>query len=96
MQTGQPHFHILEGYEVNHFGNLDMKHMRLFGSSQYGVTKRISHLTNQKAFQSEMTSPACEERAVDLYLNFSKAFVNVSHNILINKMMNYGLDLSEQ
>ena len=67
--------------------------MKVFGSSQYGITKGKSCLTNQKAFYSEMTSPMGEEGGVDVvYLNFSKAFDSVSNNILINKLMKYRLD----
>ena len=33
-----------------------------------------------------------EGRAIDVYLDFSKAFDTVSHNILLGKLRKYGLD----
>ncbi|KAK4830683.1 hypothetical protein QYF61_012852 [Mycteria americana] len=45
------------------------------------------------AFHNEVTGVVDEERAVDIvYPDFSKAFYIVSHKILIEKLMKYGLD----
>jgi len=66
---------------------------KVIRSSQHGFTKGISRLTNQIAFYDNMTGWVDEGRAVDVvYLNFSKAFDTVSHNILLGKLRNCGLD----
>jgi len=50
-------------------------------------------LTNLIAFYDGMTSWVGEGRAVtDVYLNFSKAFYTVSHNVLPGKLRKCGLD----
>ena len=62
-------------------------------SSQQGFTKGKSCFTNLIAFYDGMTDWVDEGRAVDaVYLNFSKAFDTVSHNILLGKLRKYGLD----
>jgi len=44
-------------------------------------------------FYDAMTGWADERRAVDVvYLDFSKAFDTVSHNVLLGKLRNCGLD----
>ncbi|KAK4828527.1 hypothetical protein QYF61_026949 [Mycteria americana] len=56
------------------------------------LSKGKSCLTNLINFYNEMTGLEDEGRAVDIiYLDFSKAFDTVSHKILIDKMMKYGL-----
>jgi len=62
-------------------------------SSQHGFTKGKSCLTNLIAFYDGMIGWVDEGRAVDVvYLDFSKAFDTVSHNILLGKFRKCGLD----
>jgi len=66
---------------------------KVIRSSQHGFTKGKSCLTNLIAFYDSITGWVDEGRAVDVvYLNFSKAFNTVSHNILLGKLRKCGLD----
>ena len=62
-------------------------------SSQHGFIKGRSCLTNLVAFYECVTGWVDEGTAVDVdYLDFSKAFDTVSHNILRGKLRTCGLD----
>uniref|UniRef100_A0A8B9PKM6 Reverse transcriptase domain-containing protein n=1 Tax=Apteryx owenii TaxID=8824 RepID=A0A8B9PKM6_APTOW len=66
---------------------------KVIRSSQHAFTKEKSCFTNLIAFYAGMTGWVDEGRAVDVvYLDFSKAFDTVPHNILIGKLRKRGLD----
>jgi len=66
---------------------------KVIRSSKHGFTKGKSCLTNLIAFYDGMTSWVDKGGAVYVVcLDFSKAFDAVSHNILIGKLGNCGLD----
>ncbi|KAJ7411676.1 hypothetical protein BTVI_48773 [Pitangus sulphuratus] len=61
--------------------------------SPRAFTKSKSCLTNLIDFYNETATWMDEGRQVDIiYLDFSKAFATVSHNILMGKLRNCGLD----
>ncbi|KAJ7425370.1 hypothetical protein BTVI_03149 [Pitangus sulphuratus] len=60
---------------------------KVIRSTQHGFTERKSSLTNPVTFYNEKTTRVNKGREVDIvYLNFSKAFNTVSHNIFIEKL----------
>jgi len=62
-------------------------------SSQHGFTKEKSCLTSMVDFRDVMTSWVDEGRAVNIvYLDFSKIFDAVSHNILAGKLRKCGIE----
>jgi len=66
---------------------------KIIRSSQHGFSKGKSCLTTLIAFYDGVTGWVDEGRAVDVvYLDFSKVFDAVSHNILQGKLRKGGLD----
>ncbi|GAB0179933.1 mitochondrial enolase superfamily member 1 [Grus japonensis] len=73
--------------------NKHVEEEKVIGSGQHGFTKGKSCLTSLIAFYDGMTGWVDEGRAVDVvYLDFSKAFDTISHNILTGKLRTCGLD----
>ena len=72
---------------------MHVKDNKVIGSGQRGFTKGKSCLTNLTTFYDEMTGWIDGRRVVNIvYLNFSKAFNTISHKVLIEKLLKYGLD----
>ena len=62
-------------------------------SSQYSFMNGSSCLTNLVSFYDKVTHLVDEGKAVSVvYLDFSKAFDTVPHNILMEKVAAHGLD----
>ncbi|CAM5164334.1 unnamed protein product [Eretmochelys imbricata] len=66
---------------------------KVISNSQHGVVKNKSRQTNLIAFSDRITSLVDSGEVVDVvYLDFSKTFDTVLHDLLINKLRKYNLD----
>jgi len=73
--------------------NKQVEEKKIIRSSQHGFIKGKSCLTNLISFYDGVTGWVDEGRAMDVvYLDFTKAFDTVSHNILLGKLGKCGLD----
>uniref|UniRef100_K7EYL3 Reverse transcriptase domain-containing protein n=1 Tax=Pelodiscus sinensis TaxID=13735 RepID=K7EYL3_PELSI len=70
-----------------------LEERKVIRNSQHGFTKGKSCLTNLISFYDEVTGSVDVGKSVDvIYLDCSKAFDMVSHNILASKLSECGLD----
>ncbi|KAK4825859.1 LOW QUALITY PROTEIN: hypothetical protein QYF61_003133, partial [Mycteria americana] len=89
LQASQPHLHTWEGDGLTISRHI--KDRKILRCSQHGFTKGQSCLTNLINFYNEMTGLVGEVTAVDIvYLDL--AFDAISHKILIENLLMYGLD----
>jgi len=67
-----------------------VKHKQGIRLSQHGFMKGRSCLTNLISFYDQVTNLVDEGKAVDvIYLDFSKVFDTVSHNIVLEKLASH-------
>lgn len=73
--------------------SIHVEEKRVLRSSQHGLRKGKSCLTNPTVFYDTVAGWVDKRRAVHVcYLEFSKAFGTDSCNILVDKLRNCGLD----
>jgi len=71
-----------------------LKVTAVIGHSQYGFLKGRSYLTSLISFSNKVTHLVDQGKPVDvIFLDFSKAFLTVSHFILPDKMSSMQLDI---
>lgn len=74
-----------------------IKDKKVTGNNQHEFSKKKSCMISLIVFYDEMTGLVNEGRTVDFAcLDFGKAFNTVSHNTLVDRLMNHQFDESVQ
>ena len=75
-----------------HIKRLTEFFIRSLGSSQHGFTKGRSTFTNLLLFTDFIYEAFLEKKQVDvIYVDFSKTFDKVNHQLLLKKLWNKGI-----